>query len=539
MKQFTHMLLIAGLIIRSSGTQAQSDFCPTAVLLTCGTTVTGNTTAFTADIAPTCLGVTSNANGVWYRILGTGANITASLCGSGYDTRIRVYSGTCGGLVCVASNDDFCGLQSQVTWASVAATNYIILVHGSFGGSGPYTLAITCAPLPGTMCYTNALQAYAPAPFAGTPVALSDDFHSPAVPIGFSFCFAGVTYTQCVIASNGYITFNLANASTFSPWGTTAVPVTTAQVINSVMAPWQDIHPGLGVGSIMYQTLGVAPNRRFVVSYLSVPMFSCTSLFHTSQIILHEGSNCISTMIQNKPICSGWNGGLAVHALQNTGGTAAQPVTGRNNTVWTVASEGMRFTPVCGPCSNALSMGCLTTPMPIELVDFHGSNAGSENILEWATASEQNSDHFTVERSADGGHFEAIHQVNGAGNSSWLIDYMVTDEAPLQGVNYYRLRTTDVDGSERLSDVITVYTAHGTAIAVHPNPATNGSQYVLPQGTMLPVTLLVRDLAGRAVKTMSVDAPVGPLDLSGLRSGSYLLELGSTAPVSTVRFMIE
>ena len=44
-----------------------------------------------------------------------------------------------------------------------------------------------------------------------TSVSLSDDEHSGVVPIGFTFNYYGNNYTQCVISSNNYITFNLAN----------------------------------------------------------------------------------------------------------------------------------------------------------------------------------------------------------------------------------------------------------------------------------------------------------------------------------------
>ena len=59
--------------------------------------------------------------------------------------QIAVYSGSCGGLVCVAGNDDFCGLQSQTSWPSVAGETYYIYVDGWNTNSGSFTLSISCS----------------------------------------------------------------------------------------------------------------------------------------------------------------------------------------------------------------------------------------------------------------------------------------------------------------------------------------------------------------------------------------------------------
>jgi len=53
----------------------------------------GNTAYASPDIAPSCT-TTDAANGVWYTVVGDGSQMTASLCGSTFDTRLRVYSVT-------------------------------------------------------------------------------------------------------------------------------------------------------------------------------------------------------------------------------------------------------------------------------------------------------------------------------------------------------------------------------------------------------------------------------------------------------------
>jgi hypothetical protein len=126
-----------------------NDDCAGAIATACAGTYTGSTALATvgADPAGAC-GTTAGTPSVWYSFAGNGQFITASLCGSTFDTKIQVYSGPCAGpLVCIGGNDDAggaCGVTSVITWSSVPATNYFILVGGSGGATGTYSLTMSC-----------------------------------------------------------------------------------------------------------------------------------------------------------------------------------------------------------------------------------------------------------------------------------------------------------------------------------------------------------------------------------------------------------
>jgi hypothetical protein len=125
--------------------------CADAISLTCGDVVTGTTVGATnsgGNIAPD----------VFYSYTGSGTleTITLSLCdgGTNYDSWLRVFS-DCTFTNQIASNDDFCGLQSQLTFESDGVSTYIIMVEGFGSASGNYSLAITCvagAPFPSPYC---------------------------------------------------------------------------------------------------------------------------------------------------------------------------------------------------------------------------------------------------------------------------------------------------------------------------------------------------------------------------------------------------
>lgn len=94
--------------------------------------------------------------------------------------------------------------------------------------------------------------------------------------------------------------------------------------------------------------------------------------------------------------------------------------------------------------------------LPIELLSFTGKNNGNENILKWETASETNNNFFTIERSVDGIYFNEIGKINGAGNSTSVLNYSLVDNNPTNGINYYRLKQTDFDGKYKYSSPISV-----------------------------------------------------------------------------------
>lgn len=118
-----------------------------AEVVECGSIVSGTTEFATSTGAPADFcGTGSNASGgVWYTLTGTDQNVTASLCGSSFDTKIQVYSGACDALICQVGNDDACGVSSEVSFGAAEGTTYWIYVFG-FGNAsaGEFSLAITC-----------------------------------------------------------------------------------------------------------------------------------------------------------------------------------------------------------------------------------------------------------------------------------------------------------------------------------------------------------------------------------------------------------
>ena len=130
-----------------------NDLCTGALPLACGATVTGTTVGATTDNPPTCITTLNTAPGVWYTFVGNGATNTLTMCvGTSYDSKIGVFTGTCAALVCVTGNDDFCGLQSQVSFPTTLGTTYYVIITGFGAATGAFTLTRTSAALPNDLC---------------------------------------------------------------------------------------------------------------------------------------------------------------------------------------------------------------------------------------------------------------------------------------------------------------------------------------------------------------------------------------------------
>jgi len=144
------ILLLLGLILAAPLAWAQpaNDNIANAILLEgspvtiAGTTV--DSTIDTSDTPGTSCGTSITTGGVWYRVFGGGGTMSAQTCGAtSYDSKLSVFSGTPGALVCIVGNDDFCGLQSRVEWASAPSESYYILVHGFGSAKGTFELTVT------------------------------------------------------------------------------------------------------------------------------------------------------------------------------------------------------------------------------------------------------------------------------------------------------------------------------------------------------------------------------------------------------------
>jgi hypothetical protein len=140
-------------------------------------------------------------------------------------------------------------------------------------------------------------------------------------------------------------------------------------------------------------------------------------------------------------------------------------------------------------------------PLPIELLSFEVKHKLPGVSLNWTTSSEINNDYFIIERSKDGISFEPLGKIKGAGNSTIVLEYDFYDAKPYNGINYYRLRQVDFNGTFTHSDVAAIRIEDGAEeISVYPNPANDELNMVFNNTYDGVVELTIVDLVGQTNK---------------------------------------
>lgn len=233
----------------------ENDNCANALPLACGQTITGSTVGASAATVPFCGTGLSTAPGVWYSFVGNGADATLSLCGSSYDTKIGIFTGTCGSLVCVGGNDDFCGLQSQRVVATTAGTTYYVYVTGFSSASGVFTLNLDCGALP-CDCSNTASFGSANAPTTTSPVTITT-LAWPTEYATISNAVAGQSYTFTSSVATDYITVRSGTPDGVAlGCGTTPLTVTATQ--SGTIYMHLNLNSSCGVASTGFRTTTVA-----------------------------------------------------------------------------------------------------------------------------------------------------------------------------------------------------------------------------------------------------------------------------------------
>jgi len=194
---------------------------------------------------------------------------------------------------------------------------------------------------------------FAPIDISGTgaTVILDDDDVSAALNINFDFSFYGTNYTSFYISSNGFITFTGGQDDGCCTGGVLPTP---GDENNLIAMAWEDLDPDLGnAGTIRYETVGTAPDRKLIVEFDDVPFYN-TSDGVTSQIHLFETSNRIEIHSTSIPA-----NGSVTQGIENQDGTMGLPTPGRNSQTWSATNDYVAY--YYAPGSPADNCGLTTT----------------------------------------------------------------------------------------------------------------------------------------------------------------------------------
>lgn len=176
------------------------------------------------------------------------------------------------------------------------------------------------------------------------------------------------------------------------------------------------------------------------------------------------------------------------------------------------------------------------TILPVTLSQFSGKMLSTHAaVLEWRTMMERNTDHFSIQRSSDGYHFEEVGQVYTQLTDSthdYELIYSYTDKSALPGTSYYRLQILDRNGRYNYSDVIRLVNDKYDGIRIFPTVNQHSNFFVETGKSLKNARLEFFDLTGKKLseaswETLSGRQSVYPEKAGRLASGTYLARLSS------------
>jgi len=197
-----------------------------------------------------------------------------------------------------------------------------------------------------------------------------DDRYSPPIDITFPFSFFGRTYSQLIASTNGFLSFDIAKTGSFSHFGilrngnslssTSGIPENLPSSLYDkalIMGPYHDLDPNISTSTqqIKYEVVGIAPYRKWIISYFNVPLYTtaCLNLnYNTHQIVLYETLGIVEVFIYDKEICLNWNNGRSMIGMQDFNKTSGIMAPSRQATSAPWGSKGFneswRFVPASG-----------------------------------------------------------------------------------------------------------------------------------------------------------------------------------------------
>ena len=255
------------------------------------------------------------------------------------------------------------------------------------------------------------------------------------------------------------------------------------------------------------------------------------------------GSNCLQGT-QNKDILGG-TGGLIVVAFNQS-----NPIDCPNNQM------GYNANLQPAACMNGINetvddtesvYTCMdSTIVPIELSSFEGVVEKCNGIISWTTQSEIDFSHFELEKSIDGVSFFILETVQGKGNPGASYSFVDTK---LRTINYYRLKSVDLDGTIAYSKLIALDRGKGCSEAdvefeVFPNPVV-GPQLSISVDSKLrnqDVSIIVTDVLGRVLQEIPTQLQRGnnliQVNVSGLADATYFIGVrGADIDKDTKKFV--
>ncbi len=184
----------------------------------------------------------------------------------------------------------------------------------------------------------------------------------------------------------------------------------------------------------------------------------------------------------------------------------------------------------------------MNEPLPVELVSFTASAGSGAVSLNWSTATETNNSGFDIQRKNGNSDWVSAGFVPGRGTASNTTSYSFTDQHPDAGINIYRLKQIDYDGSISYSSEVKVELSPFvySLDQNYPNPFNPATtiKFTIPEDNLVNITVF-NSLGEKVATLLNGITEKGSHSLTfnaaGLASGMYILRIASGSFSKTIK----
>ena len=180
-------------------------------------------------------------------------------------------------------------------------------------------------------------------------------------------------------------------------------------------------------------------------------------------------------------------------------------------------------------------------PLPVTLLWFKGEHIkGRGNKLYWEVTDQVNVKEYQLQFSTDGVNFITIGTVAAKAYSSGNLSYDYLHLDYKQGNNFYRLKSVDLDGNYKLSEIVLITIRQKeNSVIIYPNPVKD-KIIVDYKGSSTQISYTVIDATGKLVLSnkVSVQNPI-TIPVANLASGNYILRITDDEGVINTKFVKE
>lgn len=170
-------------------------------------------------------------------------------------------------------------------------------------------------------------------------------------------------------------------------------------------------------------------------------------------------------------------------------------------------------------------------PLPVKMLSFSVKKEGTNNLLQWETASEINTESFTIQHSDNAREWKNIGSVKTTGAGK----YTFTDLQRMNSKNYYRLKIDDENGSTGFSNIVSQNNEEqAIRVLVAPNPAQDFINVTETNPSVRGTEATIYNMQGVGMTSISVRGTL-KIDISNWPLGIYYLQVEGERPIKIVK----